>query len=194
MKFFWILIITFISIHADEVQRVDAIISDITQLRIENSSCMSQVKICSEKLKNQENKNSELSKKLAIYKNFKKREIEYKNIITKLQKSLQKKTKAFTKKSGAVICKDNNPFPKLKMKKKSHNSNISKAHTYKLIKKASIYDKLDGAVVDTWKEGVVFTSNIRAKNMIKITGYFLHRKWAKAEKEMWVKVKDTKER
>lgn len=188
MKFVWMLLVTFVYMHADEVQRIDAIISDITQLRSEYNNCTSEVKTYSDKLQHQED----------IIQKFEKKELEYKQRIMQLQEQLQKlqklkkPKKVFFKKQKSVVCKDDNPFPKLKLKKKYQNITVTKAHTYKLIHNASIYNNFDGSVIDDWEQETSFTSNIRSEDMIKITGYFVKKSWVKAAKDMWIKAEDVK--
>jgi len=41
-------------------------------------------------------------------------------------------------------------------------------------------------VLEQWEKHTSFTSNVKSKNRIKITGYFVNKKWRKASKEMWV--------
>jgi len=95
-----------------------------------------------------------------------------------------------------------NPFPKLMPKEKKTEKKISKkvqkkveikhgAKTYRLNKDSSIYNARDGKKVDSWEKDSSFTSNKQTAIWIKITGYFVNKKWQRAKKELWVKQSDT---
>jgi DNA repair exonuclease SbcCD ATPase subunit len=116
-----------------------------------------------------------------------------------------------------TVCQDDNPFPQLMMKEKKSIEPLEtevqmvievkktptvtvkritteKACVYRMNKEAEIYDAPYGKSVDRWEEKTSFTSNIHEGEWIKITGFFVDRKWQKAEKEMWVKAEDTLKR
>jgi len=83
--------------------------------------------------------------------------------------------------------KDNNTFPKLKMRDKAI---YKKAATYRLKENASIYDSVDGEKIGEWTKGTSFTSTQRTQRFILITGYFENRQWRKAHRSLWVRVED----
>ena len=89
MKFL-IILIFIMNINADEVQRIDSIVKDITQLRIDYEKSQKKLKICKNRVKYLENE-------------------------LQLAKNLLK-----TKEIKKLIClgNDENSFPELKMRKK----------------------------------------------------------------------------
>jgi len=117
-----------------------------------------------------------------------------------------------------VNCEEPNPFPKLVMKKEfvSKNKTIEKAikvenlqelpkqkgllakekiekfkaSAFRLNKDATIYDLLNGEKLYEWEKGTSFTSSIKTKNWVKITGYFVDRVWMRSSKELWIKHSD----
>ncbi|MFC2074232.1 hypothetical protein ACFLR3_03170 [Campylobacterota bacterium] len=118
-----------------------------------------------------------------------------------------------------TVCKDDNPFPELMMKEKKEIKPLEteaqmvievkktpyattrveriiteKANVYRMNKEADIYDMPHGKSIDKWEEKTSFTSNISEGKWIKITGFFVDRKWQKAVEEMWVKAEDTLKR
>lgn len=116
-----------------------------------------------------------------------------------------------------TVCKDDNPFPELMMKEKKSIQPLEteaqmvievkktptvvverivteKASVYRMNKEAEIYDAPYGKSIDRWEEKTSFTSNISEGKWIKITGFFVDRKWQKAKEEMWVKTEDTLKR
>jgi myosin heavy subunit len=106
-------------------------------------------------------------------------------------------------------CEDENPFPKLMPKDKKvvkphkveENHTIQevkvsdpakkivseKASVYRIKNEASVYDAINGNVVAIWEKKTSFTSNVIQGEWIKITGYFVDKKWKRAQKELWVK-------
>lgn len=132
-------------------------------------------------------------------------EIENKKLIQeidKLEKIVKKqeillKTKENDKKNYifyAQECEKESAFPKLMMKneyqKKSFDENeiiTFEASAFRLKTDSIIYDAIDGKDIDMWESRTSFTSNTMSNGWIKISGYFVDRKWKKAQKEMWVK-------
>lgn len=70
----------------------------------------------------------------------------------------------------------------------------SEASAYRVKKESSVYDAPQGQIIDVWEENTSFTSNVSTDDWIKITGYFVDKKWRKARKEMWVKKEETLKR
>ena len=71
---------------------------------------------------------------------------------------------------------------------------VTKPKTFRTLHEADIYDKPDGAKIDRWVEGRSFTSYIESGDWIKITGYFVDKKWTEAKKELWIRKFDAFER
>ena len=106
-------------------------------------------------------------------------------------------------KSSKGICVDDNPFPKLMPKKKKIKPVIEKKMTSSLTQlpgvfringESTIYDKLNGKAIEIWEDTRSFTSNIYADEWVRITGYFVNKKWQKAKNELWVKREDVLKR
>lgn len=57
---------------------------------------------------------------------------------------------------------------------------------FKLKKESEIYDAPNANVLEKWEEGTSFTSNQKYKNWIKITGYFIDKKWRPSKGELWI--------
>lgn len=67
-----------------------------------------------------------------------------------------------------------------------------KASTFRVNKDANIYNAPEGDVLERWEAQTSFTSNMRTQKWVKITGYFINKKWhPNREREMWVKAEDT---
>lgn len=85
-------------------------------------------------------------------------------------------------------------FPKLMMKEKYQQKLPEgdkivefEASPFRLKTDSIVYDGIDGNKIDKWEKSRSFTSNTMTNSWIKISGYFINRKWKKAECEMWVK-------
>jgi len=114
------------------------------------------------------------------------------------------------------LCVDDNPFPKLMMKKEKSTRHLDskpsskiqkapeklrsksqaqkKAGAYRVKSESAIYDAPNGNIKEVWEEKTSFTSSFSRNKWIKITGYFENRKWKKATKEMWIQSKNTLKR
>jgi len=109
-------------------------------------------------------------------------------------------------------CKDKNPFPKLMPKNseiipQTEEANLvievkktsvqakqvktKKASAYRLKKESVIYDAIEGKTVEVWEKKRSFTSNISQGQWVKITGYFVDKKWKKAKNSLWIKAENT---
>ena len=148
-----------------EIQRIDSIVKDITTLRKSYEQKLlvekEQVKVLQEK-----NRAYEIQIK------------DLKNQIKHIEKS--KKRKIIVKK----ICKDEDGFPKLKIKKGIYDFDAS---AFRLGVDSAIYaDAKSNKVIAHWEKGTSFTSHIATDDRVKITGYFVNGLWQKAAKEMWI--------
>jgi len=170
MMKFLIVVIFILNINADEIQRIDSIVKDIAQLRIDYQKSQKELNMYKNRVYNLEN---ELKIAYSLLKIKEK----------KLSKTKQKK----------VIClsNDENSFPKLAMRKKIFHT---KASTYRTTTKAFIYNDINGKKIDEWEKGISFTSNQKSENFIKITGYFENKVWVKAKKSLWIKSDDAYQR
>ena len=64
---------------------------------------------------------------------------------------------------------------------------ITKASTYRLSSDGAIYDSPNGKQINSWTKNTSFTSNRKTINWVKITGFFIDKKWKKAKEDMWIK-------
>ncbi len=71
---------------------------------------------------------------------------------------------------------------------------VQKPGTYRVIVETPVYNAPDGNVIEIWEEKTSFTSNALQGEWIKITGYFVEKKWKKSREEMWVKLSNTLKR
>ena len=104
------------------------------------------------------------------------------------------KTKISKKEISSKVCDKTNTFPKLMMKEVSKTKKINsekiitfKASSFKLLTDSIIYDGVDGKRINKWVKNTSFTSNQKTSNWIKVSGYFVDKKWTSAKKEMWIK-------
>lgn len=166
MKVLWVLFIAFTLSSANEIQRVDDILKDISQLRADYKE--SQDKIA--RLEDIIQKQKQL-----------------------LSKKTEVKAKIVTKQILFDKCEEPNPFPKLMMKEDNIVHSF-KASAFRVNKSASIYDAADGNIIAQWEKSTSFTSDKKTSSMIKITGYFVNKVWTSASKEMWIKTEDATKR
>lgn len=189
MRWFFPLIAFTLFLNADEMQRLDSIVKDIENLRINYDLSQEELKKCQVELQDQKEKNALMSEELSDQV-YKEKIIYLENQIKKLNKSVLLKDKEIEKLKIASIEKEKNQtnnqkslenkinqFPKLKMR----------AFTYRLNQDSSIYADKNETVIDQWEKSTSFTSTLREGEWIKITGYFIDKQWIKAQKPMWVK-------
>jgi len=203
MKYVLFLVSLFISLNANEIKRIETIVNEITQLRLEYSQCqealVSQSKsdLKSTKEENYKKIIKDLNKQIERYK----KDLKIKDeTIKKL--SLKELNKAKTKENNLNNmdfnkCKSTNSFPKLMMKEKFQNKEpleFFPASAFRFNKQSAVYDAIDGDIIETWEEHTSFTSNQRTKNWVKITGYFVDKVWQGATQELWVKSSDVTKR
>ena len=198
------------NLNADEITRIESIVNDITKLRINYEKSQEELASCAVSLKDEKEKNSILIQELNSDTLSNKKEIEYKKSIKNLEskiKELEKIVKAKENKNkinkkDTTVClnnqiKDKNVFPKLQIKNEfleTENLESFQASSFRVNKKATIYNSINGSKITEWEENTSFTSNQKTKNWIKITGFFVEKVWQKATDEMWVKIEDTKQR
>lgn len=216
MKLLLTFLIAYFSIlNADEVQRIDSIVNDISQLRsdysrVQNSLIEMEVNLEEEKLKNKI-----LHQDLKLYSNYTQKEEDYQNKIKSLENKINNLKKSIkTKQKQKIICKTiplktiktivlventlnnhsshtQNKFPKLLMKKQYRIADTTKAYAYRVKKEAVIYDGIDGYEIDVWEDLTSFTSNEKTQTWVRITGYFVDKVWRPSRKNMWIKSSDT---
>lgn len=116
MKFLLVLFILSLSLNADEVKRIESIVSDIAKLRAEYEGCQTEAKIYSLQLKDERDRNKILIQEIDSFKNLYKREIEYKNKILKLENKIknQEKILKIKENSKKTLIVKNKPIIKIK--------------------------------------------------------------------------------
>ncbi len=167
---------------------------EMQKLHQEIKNLKNQIKKQQNSLKIKSKEIAKLQKELKKYKSKKKKNL--KNQINKkdhksapscpaptvLIKEKQKHTHIALDEEGRVIIKE------------SYKITTTRPKTFRTLREAAIYDKPGGTKIDMWEKGRSFTSYIESGSWIKITGYFIDRKWTKAKREMWIKKSDAFER
>ena len=207
----------FISLNADEMQRIEAIVEDIAKLRSSYEECQQELKsknveVVSVVKKEKCSCDKEIVKTMQIN-GLLKDEREKNSVLLSEIKSLNNKIESYKKelknkekvkivtKNTTIVkeCKPNktikksensNIFPKLIMKDKYKNKTLAKsfkARAFRLKEESNIYDDIDGSVIAKWEKNTSFTSNRGNDSWIQITGYFVDKIWRKSKKSLWVK-------
>ena len=165
------------------------------KLQKEIENLKNQIKKYKNSLKIKSNKIAKLEKELAKYKSKK-----HKNMKNQIKKKHQTSTKEVCL-VPAVIIKEKQKQTHIALDKEgrvvikeSYKITTTRPKTFRTLREAVIYDKPGGVRTDKWEKGRSFTSYIESGSWIKITGYFVNRKWTKAKKEMWIKKSDAFER
>lgn len=181
MRAFFVLLLLLCTSYADEIQRIDLILKDIEKLRSDYGKC-------SEMLE----KSSSLAEENRYLQSMVE---ELQNIVKKQEKLLktkekQEKNQFFESKK----CEQESGFPKLMMKNEPQEKQLEEnevitfeASAFRLKTDSFIYDAINGNSIGKWESGTSFTSNTMSGAWIKVSGYFVDRKWEKAQKEIWVK-------
>ncbi|MBL0708037.1 MAG: hypothetical protein JJW00_03225 [Sulfurimonas sp.] len=174
MKIVFICLLFISSIYADEVQRIESIVDDIAKIRVDYERCQS-------RLKSMQKTNPDI--------------MQYKKLLAVKEKEIKALKESLAKKNIKVckVPKDDNPFPKL-IQKKTIKTSKFKANAFRLKKSTYIYSSPASKKIEIWEKNRSFTSYIGTKNWIKITGYFVDKRWRLAKKDMWIKRKDVKKR
>jgi predicted RNase H-like nuclease (RuvC/YqgF family) len=142
--------------------------------------------------------------------NYEKTLKQYKKTIKTLKAQIDQTKKPQASKE---ICKDDNPFPALLMKKAKKETKLQNTKTnsevdakkqiqepqiiqtvpstYRLNKESKIYDKANGKEVTIWEKSSSFTSKAMTKEWIKISGYFVDKQWVEAKVDLWVEKTNT---
>ena len=199
MKYILIVVILFSFSYSDEIERIESILRDITELRkkYEISQTELNLKIINEK--KQDKKILELENKIKVYKK------QVKTKEKKVKKLKQQKICKPVKVKPIIIYKKQklenpNKFPILMLKPQyiKYKKIRMKAKTYRLITQTDIYDAKYTKQIDTWAKNIAFTSNEKAvakgrDTWIKVTGYFIKNSWVPAKTPMWLKAKYIKD-
>jgi len=188
--------------------------SDIALLNKENQSLETRLSSSQKRVKILEKTNAILkleTSKSPSNTNELKQTLTLKTKNKELSETLKKCKNSATKyvqkvKSSKGVCLDDNPFPKLLKKENTKTVQVSKkkvvltkkepqtSAVYRIKGESAIYDKPQGSTIEIWEDTRSFTSNISHNNWVKITGFFVNKKWRKAKLEMWVEKENTLKR
>jgi len=172
-------------LNANSIDRAEYIVDDIDNLKKDYRQCIDLLNIanlqngCSEsrtlkKLKQENKKHKLLLKK-------KKQELAL------LQKKYNQLVKNSKKPTLPTLVDKSSCVNILNKNIKEGEIYEFKSSAFRLIAEANLFDKPNGNIIDTWENKTSFTSGIRTKKWIKITGYFVDKVWQKAIVEMWIK-------
>lgn len=185
-------------LQSDDIQRIEKVVGEITQLRLNYNDVQNQLTECQNRLQHQH-----LTKKQKSIENLENEIIYLKKMLKSKDSeilSLKNNMKINNSKNkiNKTIYLENktNTFPKLQKRDSANKSSKikvlhTKPTTYRLKHESVIYDNVYGHRLTTWEKDTSFTSNRVSDNgWIKITGYFVDKKWRKASKAMWVHAQD----
>jgi len=187
------------NLEAEKVEKQKSLPQNKKEALVQNSDAYAALV---RKKNNLEKKIKELKKKLQKEKKLCKIKDYGEKNFEKSNKEKKAKTKektSFNLKnlSRDIICKEDNYFPKLMMKKKYQNTiPISekiisfKATSFHLKDDSNIYDYPNKNIVDRWEKNRTFTSNKKTLDWIKISGKFLDKRWTKVRDALWIKKDD----
>ncbi|QOP41181.1 hypothetical protein [Sulfurimonas marina] len=191
--------------NGDEMQRLDSIVKDIENLRVNYDRSQEKLQECEVKLLDEQQKTTLLQTELKSSSSANKENKKYIDKINNLENQI-KYIKSILKNKEEEIAKlklpkqekkksqikvecslENqiNPFPELKMRESAWKS--TKATTYRLKQDSAIYSDINGKKIGKWEKLTSFTSTLAVEGWVKISGYFVDKKWQKAKKSMWVK-------
>lgn len=200
MIFFISLLLT--SLLANDFDKINIIVSDISELRKENEKCQAKLKNITYKTEKQSLNYEKLYNEQKHKNVILKAQLEYSNDLQTSNKNLTNKIeeleKLVKKQKNLLKTKSNNKkntFSTLVMKEKyqkkySETQKIIrfKATSFYLNEDSNIYNSINGNKIFTWNAGRSFTSNKKTKKWIKITGYFVNKRWQRAKQKMWIKL------
>jgi len=147
-------------LYANDVDSVDSMVKDIEDLRVEYNEC--------------KEKSNKFEKQVKVLKNTL---LIKENTTENLSLKVKKPEKKLQKTESTVAFSEN------KLEK------IEKVlpATFRLNTKAGIYDSVNGVKIATWDYKKLFTSYIQTENWVKVTGYFIQKKWKEPNRELWIK-------
>ena len=105
----------------------------------------------------------------------------------KSQRELKEKDLKIKKLEEILAQKDDGVFVEFAQPDlEDENMQHFKAKAFRFDVEANVYDSINGDIIDRWDAKTSFTSNQKTDRWVKITGYFVDKKWQKAKKDMWV--------
>jgi len=195
------------------MRRIENIVDEIAKLRVDyeecsvklqaknasNSSFKKALKVYNEELikkykfrvKEEKQKNDELIKKTQeLEKLVKNQEILLKTKEQKIIALQETNVKSVKAKERNISEKPTMKEGRSQLSSKSvmETPKMVKPSVYRLDANASLYDAIAGNEILKWEKNKSFTSNVQSQNWIKVTGYFLDRKWLPSKREMWMRL------
>jgi len=178
---------------------MDIVVKDIKKLRANYEQCQEQLSLGSETQEGSVGTqlNAYKAKK---YKKLLKKEIEKNRIlrsdlesiydsISSVDDSMSKYEKLLKAKDEKIKALEEklNSTKTIKKKRKKEKIEIFKASSFRLNKESEIYNRPNGKKINIWEIDTTFTSNKKTQNWMKITGFFIEKRWKRAKTEMWVR-------
>ncbi|MEJ2373692.1 MAG: hypothetical protein P8Y16_07900, partial [Sulfurimonas sp.] len=153
MKLVFSLFLLLVFVNADEMQRLDLIVKDIEQLRINYELSQKNLKRCEEKTLNLDSKNK-INEKYEEEINNLENQIYFLNKIIK-NKDIEIEKLKVPKIKNQIICKNYmkkqiNEFPELKMRNLTKVDTVKDTTptTYRVSQDSIIYSAIDGKEID----------------------------------------------
>lgn len=106
--------------------------------------------------------------------------------------TMSKRVKEEPKKAEAVVMKKQMPVQEKNMRVGPLEK--MQAGVFVITADAKLYDKPGGKAVSSWKAKRMFTSNVKAGDFIKMTGYFEGPYWKPLKTKYWILESNTKKR
>jgi protein subunit release factor A len=205
MKIIFVMLVLISFLHSDEMQRIEAIVKNIDELRSDYEECQSELisknatTVFANPTKYKKLYKVERQKNIIL-----KAELDYNKNLQQSNENLTtrvKKLEKLIKSQEDLLKSKTDAFTDLMMKKEYQKKSSTiekivkfKATTFYLEKDSNIYNMIDGKKIDKWDKKRTFTSNQKTQNWIKITGYFIDEKWQPNNKEMWIKIVNISEK
>lgn len=184
MRSLFVLLSVLSILSSNEIKRLETIVKEVTELRTKYEAC--QEELLKSRKNGTDDKYEVLTQKIKKLEKIVKKQDE----LLKLKENIVK-NQSFTVKK----CDEDNIFPKLMMKEEYQDDALEtpefidfKPAAFHLNVDSFVYDGIDGNKIEKWEKDTSFTSGVKTKKWIKITGYFVDRKWKRAKKEMWIEL------
>lgn len=161
MRLLLISLLTASFLNADEINRFQEMLKHTSELKSSYTKCQNDLEIYERLLEEERVKNKELLLRVE----------DKDKIIEGLKKDLETDKQTVLK-----IKETQNPIVE-----------TFKPSSFRLKEEADIYSVGGVEKVDRWEAGRSFTSNAKIGSFIKITGYFIDKKWQNSKKELWIK-------
>ena len=200
---------TFEALAMKNDEKIEKIEMNLRDEKQKNKILLLEIATLSKNKPNSSNLDNKIKKLEKIIKNQEKSIKTKDNLIKNLKKEKSKTKvilkdsldKSKTDSSKKIICEEKNSFPKLVMKEgfeeipsALEDTYLFEASAFRVKDDAAIYDNINGNQIAVWEKNTSFTSNERSDEWVKITGYFIDKKWLPSDKELWVKSQDVIQR